>query len=198
MIMATGALYAIHRTRGLPSATTVPPVSVPAPVPTAVAVTVAQPPAPSLVEVPVASPATMAAPSPVEVAQRVAANRPTRTPAREAAASSPGARPVRSDRAVKATARPARPAPSATDIPVTGPDAPGSKLPVPPALVARVKQVAEEYQKENGTPITAGQLAVRLKVTTDQAQQALALLTLPPNRPQSTTNVNGQPVKAIR
>ena len=112
--------------------------------------------------------------------------------------STPGARPARPDRAAKATARPARPAPSATDIPVTGKDAPGSKLPVPPALVARVKQVADEYQNQNGTPITPGQLAVRLKVTTDQAQQALALLNLPPNRPPSTTNVNGQPVKANR
>ena len=70
---------------------------------------------------------------------------------------------------------------------------------LPPALVSRVKQVADEYQKEHGTPITPGQLAVRLKVTTDQAQQALALLTLPPNRPNPTaTNVNGQPVKASR
>jgi hypothetical protein len=95
-------------------------------------------------------------------------------------------------------ARPARPAPSATDTPVTGSDGPGSKLPVPPALVSRVKQVADEYLKENGTPITPGQLAVRLKVTTDQAQQALALLKLPPNRPVPATNVNGQPAKAVR
>src|SRR5215468_7035580 len=51
MIMATGALYAIHRTRGLTPATSVPPVSVPAPAPNAVGVTVARPPAPSLVEV---------------------------------------------------------------------------------------------------------------------------------------------------
>jgi hypothetical protein len=63
--------------------------------------------------------------------------------------------------------------------------------------VARVKQVADEYQNQNGTPITPNQLAVRLKVTTDQAQQALALLTLPPNRP-TTTTVNGQPAKANR
>jgi hypothetical protein len=64
-------------------------------------------------------------------------------------------------------------------------------------LVARVKQVADEYQKEHGTPITPGQLAVRLKVTTDQAQQDLALLTLPPNRPTPKT-VNGQAVQANR
>src|SRR5262245_40807797 len=124
MILAAGAVHAVARTRGHTlSATTVPTVSVPAPVPAAAgAVTVAQPPARSLVELPVASPATMAAPSPVEVAARVTANRPTRTVEREVAASSPGARPARSDRAVKATARPARPAPSATDTPVTAQD----------------------------------------------------------------------------
>jgi hypothetical protein len=68
------------------------------------------------------------------------------------------------------------------------------KLPVPPALLARVREVATEYQSEHGTPITAGQLAVRLKVTTDQAAQALAQL----NLPIPPTRVNGQPAKANR
>jgi hypothetical protein len=67
---------------------------------------------------------------------------------------------------------------------------------VPAALLARVREVAKEYQTEHGTPISAGQLAVRLKVSTDQAQQALALINLPPNREAPITSVNGQPVKA--
>jgi hypothetical protein len=66
---------------------------------------------------------------------------------------------------------------------------------VPAGLLAKVREVAQDYQADNGSPITPGQLAVRLKVTTDQAAQALALLNLPtPSAPNQ--RVNGQPTTA--
>ena len=43
-----------------------------------------------------------------------------------------------------------------------------------PDLYARATQVATQYRTEHGTPITSGQLAVRLKVTSEQAAALLA------------------------
>jgi hypothetical protein len=133
------------------------------------------------------------APTPTVVAQRIATSRTTGTPVRPAAVPA-GARTTPRDKTSKTTTRAARPAPSTADTPVTASNAPGVKLPVPAALLARVREVATEYQTQHGSPITAGQLAVRLKVTTDQAAQALALA----NLPTPPTTVNGQPVKANR
>jgi hypothetical protein len=59
--------------------------------------------------------------------------------------------------------------------------------------------VARQYRTEHGTPITAGQLAVRLRVTSDQATQALALLDLGPHSPTTPIpTVNGHRPKATR
>jgi hypothetical protein len=59
--------------------------------------------------------------------------------------------------------------------------------------------VARQYRTEHGTPITPGQLAVRLKVTSDQATQALAVLNLDPNHPTTPIpTVNGHRPKATR
>jgi hypothetical protein len=70
---------------------------------------------------------------------------------------------------------------------------------VPPALVSRVRELAKDYLAEHGTPITAGQLAVRLRVTSDQAAQALAVVNLATGSPTTPVkNVNGASVKATR
>src|SRR5438876_879890 len=73
-------------------------------------------------------------------------------------------------------------APSTTDTHVTGSDAAQLALPlVSPDLLDRAEEVARQYQAEHGTPITAGQLAVRLKglkVTSGMAAQVLAALEL--------------------
>jgi hypothetical protein len=64
---------------------------------------------------------------------------------------------------------------------------------VSPALLRRATTVARQYRTEHGTPITARQLAVRLKVTTEQANHALAVLTLgldSPTTPIRTVNGN--------
>jgi len=91
-------------------------------------------------------------------------------------------------------------APSATDTSVTGPDAAQLSLPmVPSALLARARELAAEYRAEHGTPITPGQLAVRLKVTSEQAAQALALLALDPHTTTSPiAAVNGTRTRAPR
>jgi hypothetical protein len=66
-------------------------------------------------------------------------------------------------------------------------------------LLARARHVARQYRTEHGRPITAGQLAVRLKVTSDAAAQALAVLNLGPDNPTTPIpTVNGKPAKATR
>jgi hypothetical protein len=115
--------------------------------------------------------------------------------------------------ALRDTARKPRPRPSttgtpsaprlaapATDTPVTAPEPAQLSLPiVAPDVLRRADQVARQFRIEHGTPITPGQLAVRLKVTSEQATQALAVLGLGPNSPtQQIPTVNGKPVKATR
>ena len=123
--------------------------------------------------------------------------------------------PARPDRLSRSVRLPASPVPDparptfvrprrcplpATDIPVTAPEPAQLTLPiVAPDLLRRADQVARQYRTEHGTPITPGQLAVRLKVTSEQATQALAILGLGPNNPTTAIPiVNGKPVKATR
>jgi hypothetical protein len=150
---------------------------------------------------PTPEPAPPEIPSPAVVAARITPTRPTSLPAGSAAAPRPAAARKPSPRPPTPDTTPATPlAPSATDIPVTAPDAAQHRMPVvPPGLLGKATQVARQYRTEHGTPISAGQLAVRLKVTSEQATQVLALLNLAldsPTRPIPT--VNGQPVKASR
>jgi hypothetical protein len=70
---------------------------------------------------------------------------------------------------------------------------------VDPGLLRRASEAARQYRTEHGTPITPGQLAARLRVNSEQAAQALAVLDLDPdspNTPQPT--VNGRPVRTTR
>ena len=201
MVMATGALMATARHRTHPSTPTTSALtpSVPVAAPAAVASGPAAPtppPPPTVVAAAPVSPA-LPVPTPAVVAQRITAPRPAITPAAPAAVSRPGPRATRS-RPSKAVTPAVRSAPSAIDTPVTASDAAQPTLPVvPPALLNRVTEVATEYRAEHGTPITAGQVAVRLKVTSEQAAQALAVLNLT-NPSNPTRTVNGQPVQATR
>ena len=132
------------------------------------------------------APPAPAVPTPATVAARITPPRPASTPPTSAPSRPTPATPR--PRPQKTTPPASRTAPSATDTPVTAPDAAQPTLPVvPPALLARAREVATEYHTEHGTPITAGQLAVRLKVTSEQATQALAALP-----------VNGTPVQVTR
>jgi hypothetical protein len=86
-------------------------------------------------------------------------------------------------------------APSSIDFSVTAQDA--AQLPLPivsPQLLAKATSVARQYRAEHGTPITAGQLAVRLKVTSEQATHLLASMT----DDQTTTTTPGPTVNGRR
>ncbi|MFF5178280.1 hypothetical protein ACFY2Q_09685 [Micromonospora sp. NPDC000316] len=149
---------------------------------------------------PAPTPAQPEIPTPAQLATRITAPRPA--PAPEPATPRPDAT------ARPASPRPSKPdvtpaptlAPSTTDTPVTASDA--AQLPLPivaPDLLARATRVAKQYRTEHGTPITPGQLAVRLKVTSDEATQALAVLDLDPNTDNRPVQpANGRPVKATR
>jgi outer membrane biosynthesis protein TonB len=219
MVMATGALVATSRHRtttevlsapadaapgGEPAPTTpqptVPPSPTDTPAPPAPSPKDAHPtatPAPA----PTPEPAPPQTPTPAVLAARITPNRPTDPPGRSDAAPRPAAARKPSPRPHTPAAPPAtRLAPSATDAPVTAPDAAQPAPPVvPPGLLAKATTVARQYRTEHGTPITAGQLAVRLKVTTAQAVQVLALADLGPDSPtRPIPTVNGQPVKVTR
>ena len=202
MVMSTGALIATGRRRTQPSAsepaaapaapTVVPPAPpvIPTTVPSTTVDPTPAPPAPASVPT---TPAPVPVPTPA-----VLAHRSTGRPAAPAplAAVPAGTRPARTRPNIPTSAA-GRPAPSTTDRHVTASDAAQLTLPVvPPELLARAAQVATEYRAQHGTPITAGQLAVRLKVTSEVAAQTLANLNNNPD--QTTPTVNGQPVKANR
>jgi hypothetical protein len=174
------------------------PVTPPAPAPIT-----ARPDTTSTEPAPIARPEPSAArevPTPAHIAARVTPSpttiplRPTTVPARPAGTSKP--RP----RTPEPTAPAAKLAAPATDI-VTAPEPAQLALPmaVDPSVLDRADKVARQYRTEHGTPITAGQLAARLRVNSEQAAQALAVLDLGPNAPISEIRtVNGSSVKATR
>jgi hypothetical protein len=208
MVMATGAILATGQTQH----TTPESVSVPArpdiavgPVPTptvtpSTADTTAAPSSADLTSEPDPAPQgdRPGVPSPAVVATRIAgadATSPTGSAvALRTAARTPKPRPSKPD----APSAPRLAAP-ATDTPVTAPEPAQLSLPiVPPDLLRRADQVARQFRTEHDTPITPGQLAVRLKVTSEQAAQALAVLSLGPDSPTTPIpTVNGsRPNKA--
>ncbi|MFC8618832.1 hypothetical protein ACFT9M_20800 [Micromonospora purpureochromogenes] len=146
------------------------------------------------------TPARPEIPTPAQVATRITAPRPAPTPEPSTPAPDATARPARPRPSKPATAPAPTLAPSTTDTPVTASDAAPLPLPiVAPDLLARATRVAKQYRTEHGTPITPGQLAVRLKVTSDEATQALAVLDLDPNtNTRPVRPANGRPVKATR
>ena len=150
---------------------------------------------------PVTVPRTEPVPTPADVAARVTPS-PTSLPLRpttERPATASASKPKPAKTASTAPAGPL--AASATDIPVTEPKPAQLPLPLPvdPALLAKASEIAEQYRTEHGTPVTANQLAARLRVNSEQATQALAVLNLDPNNPtHEIPTVNGRPVQAHR
>jgi hypothetical protein len=216
MVMATGAILATgqhqHTASESVSVPAVPDVAVrPAPTPPAVPtprITAPQPaddPTPSTPPAPTPEPVTAtrteAAPTPADVAARVTPS-PTKIPLRSTATRPGAADTSKAMPRTTATTTPATPlAAPATDTPVTAPES--AQLPLPyavdPALLAQAREIAEQYRTEHGTPIKAGQLAARLRVNSEQAAQALAVLDLSPNSPtQPQPTVNGRPVRTTR
>jgi hypothetical protein len=207
MMMATAALWATGKHRhNAPNPVGVHQVSAPAAAPTtgglASAPTIpTPPPAPVVAPVKPDQPAPSApAVTPAVLAQRVTPTRPTSPPGASATPAKPGIKTATRPRpSKKATPPAARPAPSSTDTSVTAFDRarPTDPVVVPPELLARVRGEADKYQAEHGVPISPGQLAVRLRVTSEQAQQALAVLNLNQDRQKASPTVNGS-LKAAR
>jgi hypothetical protein len=140
---------------------------------------------------PVPAKPTVQVPTPAQLAARITA-RPATRPAASATVSGRSARTRQPRPAGRGTTAPTL-APSTTDTPVTASDRAQLTPPtVPPSLLAKARQVAAQYRTEHGTPITAGQLALRLKVGSELASQALAVLDLAPNSPtEPLPAVNG-------
>jgi hypothetical protein len=216
MVMATGAILATgHPRHTQPSipVPAVPDIAVrPAPTPPAVptpSTTAPEPKgdtAPRPTMEPAVTPEPVAArteiPTPAVVAARVTPS-PTTLPLR------PADRP-RTATVGASKPRPRKPAPTrsaerlaapATDTPVTAPE-PAKPTPptaVDPGLLRRASEVAQQYRTEHGAPITPGQLAARLRVNSEQAAQALAVLDLSPDSPtEPQPTVNGRPVRTAR
>jgi hypothetical protein len=140
----------------------------------------------------------LAIPSPAVVAPRIT-GADTTSPTGSAVALRDTARKPRPHPSTTGTPSAAQLAAPATDITVTAPEPAQLSLPiVAPDLLNRARQVAGQFRTEHGTPITPGQLAVRLKVTSEQATQALTVLGLAPDSPSKPIpTVNGnRPSKA--
>ena len=125
------------------------------------------PPAPVVAAAPPVQPPA-AAPSPVQVKQRVDARQQT----------GPSS---------------TRPAASTTDTPVTALDAAPPTSTVTPGQLAKARHVAEAHHTATGAAITAGELAVRLRISTERANHLLAALTSASGN-ATRTALNGTPV----
>jgi hypothetical protein len=202
MVMATGAILATGQHQHTdPTSVFVParPDTAvgPAPTPTVTSSTVDTKAVPSAADpTPESHPAPQSdrpvVPTPAAVATRITGVDAI-SPTGSAVALRDTARKPRPRPSVTGTPSAAKLAAPATDIPVTAPEPAQLSLPiVPPDLLNRARQVAGQFRTEHGTPITPGQLAVRLKVTSEQATQALAVLGLAPDSPtKPIPTVNG-------
>jgi len=198
MVMATGAILATGaRTRHITTTTTTNTASVTAPAVPAKPSTTTEP-ATAATPV-VASVSPVSTPTPVPVPAASVAPGPSAT-----VSPSPPPAPRESATPVATLAPvtvPVAPAPtaaaSASTLVTTADAAPPIGRPVPAALLTRARHLAQAHHASTGSPITAGELAVRLRVNSDTATQVLAVLDLAPdhpNRPAAT--VNGHPVGA--
>jgi hypothetical protein len=212
MVMATGAILATgHHHRTINQSVSVPVAAVPdttvrpAPTPTVSAVPApgttpdpANDPKPTTA--PTATPESVAVradvPTPADVAARVTAS-PTRIPLRPDTRPRPGTArvPQPRPRTPQPTTTAGPLAAPATDTSVTEPEP--AQLPLPyvvdPVLLAKAREIAGQYRTEHGVPIKPGQLAARLRVNSEQATQALAVIDLgpnPPTKPIPTVNGN--------
>ena len=221
MVMATGAILAVSHTTNDTSTTSVPSTPTPAPAAPSTPVPAVPTPTPALststtaaplpptdeapatppAPAPTPVPAPSDIPSPAAVAARITPTAPAIVATRPAPPVRPDTAPTPKPRPSKADTPSVEPlAAPATDTSVTTPELAQLALPiVAPDLLKRADTVARQYRTEHGTPITAGQLAIRLKVNSEQAANALVVLNLGPDSPTSTiATVNGHTVTATR
>lgn len=156
----------------------------PQPIPAVAPVPATPMPAPAAPDVTAAPPVSV--PTPAEVASRITFTAPRIDRADRGPMPMPTA-PASRPRPTTSQTSPDVLVPPAIDISVTEPAAtqPTTSI-VSPTLIARATEVARQHATDTDTPITPGQLAVRLKVTTALATQILAAID---TRPASTSPV---------
>ncbi|MDQ7910218.1 hypothetical protein RB614_37555 [Phytohabitans sp. ZYX-F-186] len=147
---------------------------------------------PNLVPVVIKVPAEPV-PTPAAVAARITKTPQASTRTNQATVPAQTARPTRSPRPHKPAPPASKLAPSTTDTPVTESDRAQLTLPVVAGdVLAKAERAARQYRTEHGVPIRPAQLAARIKVTSEEAAQALAVLNLGPNPPTTPApTVNG-------
>jgi hypothetical protein len=69
---------------------------------------------------------------------------------------------------------------------------------VTPGQLSRARHVAKAYQQEAGADISAGELAVRMRCSTEQAGRLLAALNRAADRPSHDNTRNGSLVAAVQ
>jgi hypothetical protein len=206
MVMATSALLATSAKRraAATSATTDVPMPTAAPAPSSDAAAPARKTTPRK-----AAPAKTTKP-PAKTAPRKSS--PAKTapvPALTTAAPATPDRSVLSSATRESASSTATPAHRVSTAPAAAPttsptlSSPGSDvarppaLPVPAALLTRARHLAETHRAQEGTPITAGELAARMRVNSDTARQLLAVLDLAPDSPTRPADaVNGSATAA--
>jgi hypothetical protein len=143
------------------------------------------------------APAKGAAPAKVPASSESTVARTSTPPADSTVTTNPepALRPASPARTAVPTAPAPAIAPSTPDIHVATVDAaPPLQTPAPAALLTRAAHIADAHRTATGTPITAGEMAVRMRVNSDTAAQLIALFDLrhdSPTRPIAT--VNGTP-----
>ncbi|MEU4162548.1 hypothetical protein [Actinoplanes sp. NPDC026670] len=152
---------------------------------------------PVTADTPATSPATSSDTTRVEVRPAAATKTRATTPAKKAvpAKKTPAKRTPARKTTAPAAAEPA-PAPE-----ITEPPAPASVVAepgYPEALLNNARTVVASHRETNGNDINAGQLAVRLRVSSAIARDLLTKLESHPTLPDNTRPHNGTPIGAAR
>jgi len=196
MVMATGAILAtgarIRHTTTAPAMASAVPAK-----PASITTEPATPATPVVASV---RPASTLTPVPVPAASIAPGPSPTVSPSPARSTIRESAIPMATPAPVTVPVAPAPTAAASASTSVTTADAaPPIGRPVPAALLTRARHLAQAHHATTGSPITAGELAVRLRVNSDTATQVLAVLDLAPDHPnRPITTVNGHPVSAVK
>ncbi|MEU4623097.1 hypothetical protein AB0G04_24380 [Actinoplanes sp. NPDC023801] len=152
---------------------------------------------PVAAEKPATSPATSSDTTRVEVRPAAASTTRATAPAKKAAPAkkTPAKRTPAKKTTAPAAAAPA-PAPETTAPTAPAPAAPEPRY--PDALLNNARTIAASHRETNGNDINAGQLAVRLRVSSAIARDLLAKLESHPTLPENTRPHNGTPIGAAR
>jgi outer membrane biosynthesis protein TonB len=153
---------------------------------------------PVTADTPATSPAQSSDTTRVEVRPAAANRTRATTPAKKAAPAkktTPAKRTPAKKTPAPAAAEPA-PAPETTEPTAPAPAVPEPRY--PDALLNNARTIVASHRETNGNDINAGQLAVRLRVSSAIARDLLTKLESHPTLPDNTRPHNGTPIGAVR